>query len=167
MACKTDGGVWDERTCERGPRPQRALYQEPGSLLNCFRHVNAFAEALDDETKCGEIARAALDVHPGPAGGIGHIGMGSCFYLGGLLDKLDGKSVTVVETSSCDADIRQLPSWLGLNASFAETPAFHTGSYPHHSDEISEAGREKLRRHLAHEYALQRELRELAGRRAQ
>ena len=46
---------------------------------------------------------------------ISHQLMGTCFYLGGLLEYLRKarKSVFVVETETCDRDTIGIPAWLG------------------------------------------------------
>ena len=39
----------------------------PKSLLSCFRTVRHFAEALDDDDDCGEMARRSLNItNPNP-----------------------------------------------------------------------------------------------------
>ena len=49
----------------------------------------------------------------------------------------------------------RIPFWLGLNLTFDEPTETHRDEFPHYADQPSAAGRERLRRHLAHEYALQ------------
>jgi hypothetical protein len=128
---------------------------------DCFPNVSTFAEALDDESDCGRLARDAI----GPnfiedTGHVGHIGKGACYYLGGVLERLKDKDVYVIDTETCDAGIRGIPAWLGLNSSqFEMPPRVHVGIYPHHDDGVSKDGRKRLRNHLAHEYALHDKLR--------
>ena len=96
----------------------------------------------------------------------GHVSLGGCAYLGGTLEVLRNKSVYLVDTDTCDADIQGLPRWLGLDQPFEALPEKHVGDFPHHRDAISPRGSEKLRRYLVAEYALQDELRRIAGRSA-
>ena len=49
----------------------------------------------------------------------------------------------------------RIPFWLGLNLTFDEPTETHRDEFPHYADQPTAAGRERLRRHLAHEYALQ------------
>ena len=89
--------------------------------------------------------------------------MGACFYLGGMMDLLQNKSVYVVETKTCDSDINAIAPWLGLrNNSLKLRQELHAGGFPHHDDKLSVKGRDVLRQHLAHEYAFVDELRRMA-----
>ena len=66
---------------------------------------------------CGRIAREAIGVNTAAVeASSGHIGRGVCFYLGGLLKRLERKRVHLVHTESCDADIADIPKWLGLES---------------------------------------------------
>ena len=79
----------------------------PKSLLSCFRTVRHFAEALDDDDDCGEMARRSLSIKPAmPHMKLlsGHVSLGSCAYLGGTLEELRNKSVYLINTET----------WLGL-----------------------------------------------------
>jgi hypothetical protein len=138
------------------------------TVFDCFPNVTVFADGIDDDSDCGRRARESLlDYHLVSEVGIPahtHFFMGACFYLGGLLEQLKGKSVHVVNSETCDDDIAAIPRWLGQNASMAAVEA-HTGSFPHHEDTVSAEGRRRLRRHLAHEYAFISELEALSGRR--
>ena len=66
-----------------------------------------FAEALDDDDDCGEMARRSLSIKPAmPHMKLlsGHVSLGSCAYLGGTLEELRNKSVYLINTET----------WLGL-----------------------------------------------------
>ena len=79
----------------------------PKSLLSCFQTVRHFAEALDDDDDCGEMARRSLSIKPAmPHMKLlsGHVSLGSCAYLGGTLEELRNKSVYLINTET----------WLGL-----------------------------------------------------
>jgi len=134
------------------------LTNQVKSLMRCYPNVTAFADGLDDDSECGRVAREAIGVNMAAVeAATAHIGKGVCFYLGGLLKSLEGKRVHLVNTESCDADVADIPKWLGLE-SFERVESRHTGGFPHHDDQPSNEGRGRLRRHLAHEYWLQEEL---------
>lgn len=150
--------------------PNPALGPQPmvgGLVMQCYPNVTVFADSIDDDTKCGRYARDLIGAGDTDAG-VGHVGKGDCFYLGGVLDALEGKRIHLINTDHCTDDIADIPSWLGLTDKqgelnvFEDAPARHQGDFPHHLDEISDTGRERLTRHLAHEYALQQEIRKLA-----
>jgi len=89
----------------------------------------------------------------------GHVSRGACFYLGGLLEQIEKKDVYVVETETCDDDARGIPKWLGAEQLVAnwtfkrDAGGFEGRENNGSSDEppLSDAGRARLRRHLAHE----------------
>jgi hypothetical protein len=144
--------------CKRKPQEVGFMRDAHARLIFCFPSVNEFAERLDEETECGRLARDSLQTDFS----FGHAAMGACFYLGGMLDLLQNKSVFVVETKTCDSDIQAIPPWLGLRPnSFKIRSELHAGGFPHHDDALSVKGREKLRQHLSHEYAFVDELRRL------
>ena len=93
----------------------------------------------------------------------GHVGMGACFYLGGLLEKLRTKRIHLVHMKSCEEDINAVPRWLGINASFEPGPAVHNGGFPHHMDKPSSQGLKRLERHLDHELAFHDELQRIVS----
>lgn len=128
-------------------------------LWRCFPTVGAFADGIDDEDDCGHLAQQALRNSK-----YGHVAMGACFYLGGVLNKLRNKSVHLIHTETCDADMQAVPKWLGLHTSFETSDEKHTGDFPHHTDTVSHEGRRRLQRHLKHEYALYGQLKKLQGR---
>jgi len=87
---------------------------------------------------------------------ISHLLMGTCFYLGGLLEYLrkSRKSVYVVETETCDQDIMGIPAWLQRESEH-QLPAVspvHVGDMPHHNDTLTPRGRLLLVKALAPEY---------------
>lgn len=132
-------------------------------VLDCFPNVTAFADGLEDKTKCGRLARDLIAGRgEAPIWHGGHFSMGPCFYLGGLLDKLKTKHIKLVQTESCDADMRAIPAWLGQSGNFEVPPPTHVGEYPHHRDRPSDEGLRRMRRYLAHEYALYDALRHLS-----
>ena len=139
----------DAQVCVR-PAPVETLLRRtngtktPKSLLSCFRTVTHFAEALDDDDDCGEMARRSLSVKPAmPHVKLlsGHVSLGSCAYLGGTLEELRNKSVYLINTETCDADIKGLSDWMGLDAPFKPLVKEHVGEFPHHSDELSPLAR--------------------------
>lgn len=155
------------RRKENGDESLSASHVKPGTPLTnkitseCFHNVTDFAENLDADTECGRLARDVI----GPnfiedLGHVGHIGKGACYYLGGVLERLKDKDVYVIDTETCDAGIRGIPTWLGLNSTeFVMPPKVHVGHYPHHDDTVNDEGRARLRKYLAHEYALHEKLR--------
>ena len=155
------------RRKENGDESLSASHVKPGTPLTnkitseCFNNVSAFADNLDADTECGRLARDVV----GPnyiedLGHVGHIGKGACYYLGGVLERLKDKDVYVIDTETCDAGIRGIPTWLGLNSTeFVMPPKVHVGHYPHHDDTVNDEGRARLRKYLAHEYALHEKLR--------
>jgi len=86
---------------------------------------------------------------------ISHQLMGTCFYLGGLLEYLRKarKSIFVVDTETCDRDIIGIPAWLG-RSSERQLPAVlsATGEMPHNSDSLTQSWRLLLAKALAPEY---------------
>jgi len=148
LACKRDE-VDDPEVCVR-PAPAETLLRRtngtkvPKSLLSCFATVTRFAEALDDDDDCGEMARRSLSIKPAmPHLKLlsGHVSLGGCAYLGGALEELRNKSVYLINTETCDADIQGLPQWLGLDAPFKPLVKEHVGEFPHHRDELSSQAR--------------------------
>ena len=144
LACKRDE-VDDPEVCVR-PAPAETQLRRtngtnpPKSLLSCFPSVTRFAEALDDDNVCGEMARRSLSIKPSmPHVKLlsGHVSLGGCAYLGGVLEELRNKSVYLIDTETCDADIQGLPNWLGLGAPFKPLVKEHVGEFPHHRDEPS------------------------------
>ena len=83
--------------------------------------------------------------------------------LGGVAGRLRGKNVHIVETEQCDAGIAGIPTWLGLKEKFSPAVMIHGGNFPHHLDTVTKSGRKRLEKYLAHEYALQDELRKYAA----
>jgi len=83
---------------------------------------------------------------------ISHQLMGTCFYLGGLLEYLckARKSVFVVETETCDRDMIGIPAWLGRSAG-RQLPLPVLGEIPH-NDSLTQRGRLLLAKALAPEY---------------
>jgi hypothetical protein len=167
-ACKEDPEVTDVHVCKR-PASYRdrfkRLRRKKESLLECFPNVTAFADGLDDTSVCGRIARRVLhnsETHPLSSNGE-HVGMGACFYLGGLLEKLRTKRIHLVHMKSCEEDINAVPRWLGINASFEPGPAVHIGGFPHHMDKPSYKGLKRLERHLDHELAFHDELQRIVS----
>jgi hypothetical protein len=165
-ACKEDDNVTDIQACLRAPAERK--FQRFGfkrlSLLECFPNITAFADGLDDDSDCGKLARDVLrnnETHPESSHGE-HVGMGGCFYLGGMSRMLTHKRIHLVETNTCDADIATIPARLGLNSPFKVMGEAHVGAFPHHTDAPSDEGLQRLQRHLAHEYAFYDELKRLA-----
>lgn len=119
-------------------------------LHACFPNVADFADGLDDDTPCGALARESIFSPK-----YRHVGMGSCYYIGGIIDALGivpGR-VHLVNAKTCDADIEAIPKWLRLT----KWRSFGVGAgtvLPHSGDAVSLTGRARLLRHLAHEYAL-------------
>lgn len=144
---------------QRSTTNLRADSGEPDKLAACFPNVTAYADGIDDKTDCGSLARKALF-----DGRFGHLAMGSCFYMGGLLNRLKDKAVHVINAETCEDDMQAVPKWLGMKEKqqkmFKLTERVD-GDFPHHGDAISSEGRKRLQRHLAHEYALFGELQKL------
>ena len=148
-----------QNECKRKPQELGLIQDAHARLIFCFPTVNEFAERIDEDNECGQLARNSLLTDFT----FGHAAMGACFYLGGMLDLLQNKSIFIVETKTCDADINAIAPWLGLrNDSFKLRQELHAGGFPHHDDALSVLGRDKLRQHLAHEYAFVDELRRMS-----
>tara|TARA_B100000787_G_C16117831_1_gene261221 strand:- start:280 stop:858 length:579 start_codon:yes stop_codon:yes gene_type:complete len=96
---------------------------------------------------------------------ISHQLMGTCFYLGGLLEYLRKahKSVYVVETETCDRDIMGIPAWLGRSTE-RQLPAVtpFLGDMPHNNDSLTPRGRLLLAKALSPEYFANKMLRQLS-----
>ena len=169
-ACKAEGV--EDYICDRKapphklnlpPRPGLGPIPEVGGLMmQCFPNVTAFGDGIDDDSECGRVARDVIGEGHTDAG---HVGKGDCYYLGGMLEKLEQKNIHLIHTEHCGEDIGTIANWLGLqgdNSQFESTPDRHQGDYPHHYDTVSARGRLRLEHHLQHEYALQAEIRRLA-----
>ena len=76
--------------------------------------------------------------------------MGTCFYLGGLLQELskNGTSVYVIES---DEDLVGIPAWLKREGD-AKPPPHTSGHLPDHGKALSEHARALLRKALAPDY---------------
>merc|ERR1711934_1172700 len=74
---------------------------------------------------------------------ISHQLMGTCFYLGGLLDYLRKarKSVFVLETETCDRDTIGIPAWLGRSTG-RQLPLVMPvlDELPHKKDSLTQSG---------------------------
>jgi hypothetical protein len=96
---------------------------------------------------------------------ISHQLMGTCFYLGGLLEYLRNarKSIFVVDAETCDRDIIGIPAWLG-RSSERQLPAVLSamGEMPHNSDSLTQSWRLLLAKALAPEYFANNMLRRLS-----
>lgn len=96
---------------------------------------------------------------------ISHQLMGTCFYLGGLLEyfRKARKSVFVVETETCDRDIVGIPAWLGRSTE-RQLPAVMSvlGEMPHNNDSLTQSARLLLAKALAPEYFANDVLRRLS-----
>lgn len=79
-----------------------------------------------------------------------HMLMGTCFYLGGLLQELskNGTSVYVIES---DEDLVGIPAWLKREG-HAKPPPHTSGHLPDHGKALSEHARALLRKALAPDY---------------
>jgi hypothetical protein len=174
-ACVFSGA--DRSLCERTPTTKQlhpnfaakmpgARLAEPNELgqfvLKCYPNVTAFADGLDDDSICGRVARDIIGLDRSN-GDVNHIGKGTCYYLGGVAERLKYKRLHIVETDTCNKDIARIPSWLGLKETFSPAVMIHGGDFPHHRDTVSSEGRARLKKYLAHEYALQDQLRQYAA----
>ena len=78
------------------------------SFFKCFDSVDTYALSLTNDSDCGEIAR----------GGLGHISMNTCSYLGGMRDELLAKkgkvdNVFLIEAETCADDANKIFHHLG------------------------------------------------------
>lgn len=96
---------------------------------------------------------------------ISHQLMGTCFYLGGLLEYLRKarKSVFVVETETCDRDTIGIPAWLGRSTD-RQLPLVMPvlDEMPHKNDSLTQSQRLLLAKALAPEYFANDMLRRLS-----
>eukprot|EP00931_Biecheleriopsis_adriatica_P117785 TRINITY_DN9326_c0_g1_i1.p1 TRINITY_DN9326_c0_g1~~TRINITY_DN9326_c0_g1_i1.p1 ORF type:complete len:352 (-),score=31.36 TRINITY_DN9326_c0_g1_i1:58-1113(-) len=127
----------------------------------CFKDVNSFAEQLDTASDCADYGRWMLESFRVRLSS--HMGMGTCFYLGGLVDLLKTKTLHPFRIASVPEDFQNFMHALGYsvvdkaNISKAMTSAGRHSS-PHGNKSLSEVGRSKLKKFLAHEYWVQQEL---------
>ena len=79
-----------------------------------------------------------------------HMLMGTCFYVGGLLQELskNGTSVYVIES---DEDIVGIPAWLKREGD-SKPPPHTSGHLPDHGKALSERARRLLQKALAPDY---------------
>jgi len=96
---------------------------------------------------------------------ISHQLMGTCFYLGGLLEYLRKarKSVFVVETETCGRDTIGIPAWLGRSTG-RQLPLVMPvlDEMPHKNDSLTQSERLLLAKALAPEYFANDMLRRLS-----
>jgi hypothetical protein len=84
-----------------------------GKYYDCFPTVNEYGEQLFAKTGCAPYARR----------GIGHMQLGVCAYLGGILDDLKELSdkVILIRTEKCDSDLASALQAIGYsNISLSE-----------------------------------------------
>jgi len=96
---------------------------------------------------------------------ISHQLMGTCFYLGGLLEYLRKarKSVYVIETETCDRDIMGIPAWLGRSTERQLPEGMSVlGEMTYNNDSLTQSGRLLLAKALAPEYFANDMLRRLS-----
>ena len=98
---------------------------------------------------------------------ISHQLMGTCFYLGGLLEYLRKarKSVFVVETETCDRDTIDIPAWLGRSTGRQlplVMPVLDEMPHGRTNDSLIQSGRLQLAKALAPEYFANDMLRRLS-----
>ena len=79
-----------------------------------------------------------------------HMLMGTCFYVGGLLQELskNGTSVYVIES---DEDLVGIPAWLKREGD-SKPPPHTSGHLPDHGKALTERARKLLRKALAPDY---------------
>jgi hypothetical protein len=95
-----------------------------GKFYDCFPTVNEYGEQLFAKTGCAPYAHR----------GIGHMTLGACAYLGGILDDLKELSdkVFLIRTEKCDSDLASALKGIGYsNMSLSEDfPNIHTYKKP-------------------------------------
>jgi hypothetical protein len=123
------------------------------AFYKCFDHVNDFAEALDQNSQCGQRARDALTKH------MKHIGMGYEFYFpDNVMSALKNHLVFAIHQQRLTEDLHDFLNWNSIRPTHERIPASHSADgaiYPKMNDTyISQEGRHKLRAHLARDYEI-------------
>lgn len=166
-----------------GERPINSnnFYSRLLPLYRCYPTVAALALGLSRNDSCGDIARRALTSlpadHDAPYYGHGHLMMGFCFYIGGVLGALraigrrsGGRGgVFLIDTESCAEDTAEGLVWLGAPAATAKAA---TSAMPHvfgakldlkhHGETVTPQGESILRAFLDFEYQALKELRDMS-----
>jgi hypothetical protein len=127
-------------------------------MYSCFPElpggVNRFAEALDEDSRCGLLARTCLHQ---PSAQCMHLGRGHYYYLvaSALMDVLmgEGKHVAIVRQESLESDVDALLEWLCVAAEARAPLDDLKTTYRRSSDtRLSAKGRAALERHLGGEH---------------
>lgn len=130
------------------------------AFYSCFDHANDFAEALDDDSFCGRMARDVLKNH------TKHIGMGYEYYFPeDVMSAMKTHRVFTLHQEWLAQDLHDFMKWNNIKETRDEVPVSHTEDskagviYPMKDDTyLSHKGRKKLRAHLARDYEIYHEL---------
>lgn len=131
------------------------------AFYRCFDSVNAFAEALDADSTCGQRARDALTQH------TKHIGMGYEFYFpASVMAVMRTHRVFVIHQERLEEDLHNFLKWNDIPQIHDRILLSHsedTAIYPKKGDKyLSQEGRKKLKAHLARDYEIYKELDQMA-----
>mmetsp|Transcript_14381 Transcript_14381/g.45278 ORF Transcript_14381/g.45278 Transcript_14381/m.45278 type:complete len:240 (-) Transcript_14381:42-761(-) len=114
-------------------------------LYDCFRVVNDFAEALDDNTGCGNTARKAFQ-NP-----VAHIGRGVAWYLQDDLGCILQQQPFLVRTDTLMNDLHEAAAWLHLRSANMQIPHTLSKYSVRNQTFLSRAGRKNLRKWTQHD----------------
>mmetsp|Transcript_61767 Transcript_61767/g.199125 ORF Transcript_61767/g.199125 Transcript_61767/m.199125 type:complete len:260 (+) Transcript_61767:75-854(+) len=117
-------------------------------FYNCFSTVNDFAEALNNTTRCGDLARGALRDPEHSQ----HIGMGVAWYLQNDLDCILMQEFHLVHTETFVDDLQKAAAWLNVDNPDMDIP-YEKSQYPMRNQTfVSLKGRRLLSQSLVAEY---------------
>ena len=113
--------------------------------------MNDFAEALDEDTPCGKIARDALSHN------MGHIGKGYEYYFPEtVLSNITKHTVVAIHSQNLTQDLQAFLRYYDIPEVTAKVGVVHSDNdayYPRKNDtHLSQSGRKKLLASLKREY---------------
>jgi len=128
-------------------------------VMKCFQTMEHMMQAAmitqQATADCQAVARNVL-TKPGNGG---HMSLGYCFYMGGLMDALRSRRVFLVHTESLAVDLQAAGRWLGLQST-PDVRHWTGGSHRNgeHDAQLSNSSRAFLTRYLADEYEIVHQL---------
>jgi hypothetical protein len=121
-------------------------------FYGCFPTLSDYGNHLYDNSTCGKYARQ----------GVGHMRLGLCSYLGGVMNSLmkHRQKVFIIDTETCELDLAQVLDTSGFNNNNPPGYFPHERSYPHTLENVTSSARINMLEYLetSGEYPLYRYL---------
>jgi hypothetical protein len=123
-----------------------------GHFYGCFPTISDYGNHLYANSTCGKYARY----------GLGHLRLGICSYVGGVMNSLmkHRQKVFVIDTETCELDLTQALDTSGINNNSLLGYFPQERSYPHTLESVSSYARRNMLEYLekSGEYPLYRYL---------